>query len=262
MTTDAGRTGAYYTGIAHSYEEMWAPVLMPANRQLVELLALQGSRAVLDLGSGVGSLLPVLAGAAPSALLVAADRSEGMLRKVPGDNHRVVVDALALPFAASSFDAVVAAFMLHHISDPARLLREAARVLRRGGAFGATVWGKAATVPGAAIFQAELDAAGAPANDSLGTFHHLLDNPDKLIGLLTDAGFSELRIVRLDWVDAPDLDRFIRRQVSLGSTSRRLAGLPPRTQQAVVQRVRDQLLELGDDALVDRDEVLAAVGVA
>lgn len=86
-------------------------------------------------------------------------------------------------------------------------------------------------------------------------------NPPSSSRLLDGAGFTDVRVSRLDWADRPDLDVFVRRQVLLGSASRRLARLPSETQTAVLQRVRAQLAELGVEALVDRGEVLAVVGV-
>ena len=44
-------------------------------------------------------------------------------------------DSAALPFASGSFDFVSCQYAFHHFSDKTGMLREAFRVLRRGGRF-------------------------------------------------------------------------------------------------------------------------------
>jgi len=70
------------------------------------------------------------------AIAIGADFSVGMLRA--GRRARpsvplVAADALALPFADNSFDAVTISFGLRNIVDPAAALREMARVTKPGG---------------------------------------------------------------------------------------------------------------------------------
>jgi ubiquinone/menaquinone biosynthesis C-methylase UbiE len=48
----------------------------------------------------------------------------------------VIGDAQILPFADGSLDLAVTSYSLHHISDPARVTREMARVVKRGGRVG------------------------------------------------------------------------------------------------------------------------------
>lgn len=95
-------------------------------------------RAVLDLGCGAGFLANYLAArghrvtgldTSPEALEVA--RQHDASRSV----EYVVGDACTLPFADASFDAVCAMDLIEHVTEPARLVAEAARVLRPGGSF-------------------------------------------------------------------------------------------------------------------------------
>ena len=90
-------------------------------------------RLVLDLGAGTGAASRALARA--GSRVVAADAAAGMLRAEQASRPpAAVADAHALPFPAASFDAVVAAFCLNHLTDPEAGLAEAARVTRPGGA--------------------------------------------------------------------------------------------------------------------------------
>lgn len=58
--------------------------------------------------------------------------AEGLLEKF----GFAIGDAQALPFADGSLDLAVTSYSLHHISDPARVVREMARVVKRGGRVG------------------------------------------------------------------------------------------------------------------------------
>ena len=89
---------------------------------------------VLDLAAGTGSSsLPF---DAAGAHVVAADFSLGMLR-VGKRQHPaldlIAGDALRLPFADGTFDAVTISFGLRNVSDVDAALREMARVTRPGG---------------------------------------------------------------------------------------------------------------------------------
>ena len=89
---------------------------------------------VLDVGAGTGVSTAELARS--GAYAVGSDISLGMLRA--GRRSRPTVpliagDALRLPFADATFDAVTISFALRNIVDPASALREFARVTRPGG---------------------------------------------------------------------------------------------------------------------------------
>jgi SAM-dependent methyltransferase len=89
---------------------------------------------VLDLGCGRGGLVELVwrdvklaAGLDPDTPSLSEHRAPGMpvLRGV-GEH---------LPFAGDSFDIVVSVWVLEHVKEPLKVLREVARVLRPGGHF-------------------------------------------------------------------------------------------------------------------------------
>lgn len=95
--------------------------------------------AVLDLGTGTGRMLQLLAGRADRAMGV--DASHGMLAvaranlEQTGLNHVQLRqgDIHALPVERNAFDLVLIHQVLHFLDDPARAIREAAAALAPGG---------------------------------------------------------------------------------------------------------------------------------
>ncbi len=94
---------------------------------------------LLDIGTGTGRLLELLAPQATSATGV--DRSPEMLRlaraKLTGDGGQYAdlkqADMHHLPFEDGQFDTVTMQHVLHFADDPGAVLREAARVLAPKG---------------------------------------------------------------------------------------------------------------------------------
>jgi SAM-dependent methyltransferase len=174
----------------------------------------------------------------------------------------VVGDAARLPLAGAVFDVAVLAFMLFHLPDPAAGLSEARRVLRAGGVVGVATWGPDPQVPALDIWRDELDRHGAPPDAPMVGNHDLVDTPDKLAGLLRDAGFAGVTAVGLPWEYRPSLERFVEQHVTLGHTSRRLSGLPADARAEFVRAVRARLATLGPDGLVHRHLIVTGIGTA
>lgn len=124
-----------YSHRAADYSRFWAPLINPMANPLLCAMPLSGARRILDVGTGTGSLWPMIQGAAPQAMLYGVDRAEGMLRE--GDDllrGRVsVMDAENLGVRRGMFDAALLLFVLFHVPDPARALREIRATLRPAG---------------------------------------------------------------------------------------------------------------------------------
>lgn len=249
----------HYSGAAENYERMWAGVLHPASRRLIDRLPLAGAHRVLDVGTGVGTLLPALQERAPDATVVGVDRSPGMVGRASARFPRVIGDASRLPFATGSVDVAVLAFMLFHLPDPAAGLREARRVLAPGGAIGVTTWGQDVPVPAVDIWHDELNRHGAPPDAPLISNHELGDTPDKLGALLGDAGFGEVAVGPVTWEYRPTMEQFVERHTALGHTARRFAGLAPDVQAEFLRAVQSRLVTLGEEDFADRRGIVAGV---
>ena len=107
-------------------------------KQLVAAVARQKPAKILDLACGSGDVTTMLREALPQAQVVGLDFSRPLLTqaKERGLSELTEADALKLPFADGSFDALTIAFGLRNFSDRAAGLNEIARVLKPGGVFG------------------------------------------------------------------------------------------------------------------------------
>jgi SAM-dependent methyltransferase len=106
----------------------------PDARQVAfEAVAEVAPRAVLEVGPGRGELAERIQNEL-GARVVAVDQSERMVELTRARGVEALVgDVQSLPFADQVFDCVVAAWMLYHVPDLARALREIRRVLRYDG---------------------------------------------------------------------------------------------------------------------------------
>jgi SAM-dependent methyltransferase len=127
-------TKARYDGHADWYDGFIGQYA-PRNRaELLDLLG-PGDGPCLDLGCGTGLYFEAIR--ASGRTVVGLDRSADQLRIARGriaPGALLQGDGAALPFAAESFPTVTAIWISTDVDDFGAVLREAARVLRSGGA--------------------------------------------------------------------------------------------------------------------------------
>ena len=98
-----------------------------------------GSKRILDIGCGTGTLLKLLQRESSAPLsLAGVDASEDMLleaRKDGGPISFQYADAAQLPFKNETFDCVTSVLALHHMSPKVKrkALEESVRVVQKGG---------------------------------------------------------------------------------------------------------------------------------
>jgi len=127
-----------YDRWAATYERRWRHYTDVTLGVLLDHLAPDRYRAILDVGCGTGTLLARLHDRAPQAHLLGIDVSSAMLGVARATLHSVDADlwhgtASHLPLADGSIDLVTMVSMLHYLRRPSVACVEARRVLRPGG---------------------------------------------------------------------------------------------------------------------------------
>ena len=137
----AGQAARYFATHAANWDEVRA---MHVAEEKVEAavrdaIGARPYRGLLDVGTGTGRMLEMLAPAAERALGI--DQSPQMLGMARARLERAGLrhaqlrqgDIYALPVERNGYDLVVLHQVLHYLDDPSRALREATRTLRPGG---------------------------------------------------------------------------------------------------------------------------------
>ena len=143
------------------YERSWKSQLAPGQGALLDLVSLKAGERVLDVACGTGLLtFKAVALVGPHGEVVGADISEQMIEsartaataKGAANVRFERMDAEALEFSDSSFDAVLCALGLMYVPDPEKAVREFHRLVRSGGRAAAVVWGQRSKCGWADIF--------------------------------------------------------------------------------------------------------------
>jgi demethylmenaquinone methyltransferase/2-methoxy-6-polyprenyl-1,4-benzoquinol methylase len=186
-------------------------------RRAIRALALTGRERVLDLCAGTADLAIAARAASPSAArVVGVDFSDAMLRvgheKLRRGGLEATValvrgDAMQIPVASQSVDAVTIAFGIRNVERPDVACREIRRVLRPRGrlailefAIPTTPWVRAGYL---AYFRFVLPRIGRMISHHNAAYEYLpasvaaFETPHELVKILRQNGFVEVSAVPL-----------------------------------------------------------------
>jgi SAM-dependent methyltransferase len=200
MSDEATRFGG---GVPENYDRGLGPIFFADYADhTARLVAGYTPLRVLETGAGTGIVTRRLRDLLPATTrLIATDLNPPMLeiaRKKFRSDEPVEfrqADAMALPFADASFDAMVCQFSAQFFPDKEKSYREAYRVLAPGGRYVFSVWdgdhphGRLADEVAAQFFPTD-----PPQFYRVGTGYNKID-PIK--ASVSDAGFIDLRIAVL-----------------------------------------------------------------
>ena len=111
-------------------------------KNLIELMNIQNTDKIIDIGSGTGDLIKIIQKNNPSAYLISTDLNFEMLKH--GRNNFsnktkkinwINCNAENLPFENNLFDKYIISFCLRNITLINKALSEAMRILKPGGVF-------------------------------------------------------------------------------------------------------------------------------
>jgi SAM-dependent methyltransferase len=189
----------------------WTKELAP---RLLDFAVFLPDGALLDVGTGTGSLARAMATRWPSRHVVGIDVAEPYIAyartQVRGSWPTFEIgDAAALRHDDGSFAGAAAQLVLNFVANPNAAVSEMRRVTRRGGTVVATVW----DFRGGLVYQrlfwdtaAGLDPHAGDARDRL--FSGALALPDGLPELFKDAGLIDVQrgslTIRMNYANFDD----------------------------------------------------------
>lgn len=126
-------TWTLFDRLADTYDEV-IPFFATFGSQLVELLDPVPGTRLLDVGAGRGAI--AAAAAARGCVVTAIDPAPRMIEHLAAAHPAVdarVMDAHHIDLPDAAYDVAACGFVIHIVSDPARVIDEMRRVVRPGG---------------------------------------------------------------------------------------------------------------------------------
>jgi SAM-dependent methyltransferase len=211
---------------AETYERFMVPPLFaPFATQLVDIAGPRADDRVLDVGTGTGVVAREMAARVGSSGTVtgidlnpdmlAVARAESAARNQSIDWHEGRAESL--PFVDGSFTLALSQFSLMFFADRPAALSEMRRVLANDGRAAVSVWQGFDVHP---FYQTLHDVIGEHLGTSrLGDIFALVD-ADELAGLLTEAGFRDVRVTPVSLTARfPNPDGFLAGEIDVDTAA-------------------------------------------
>jgi SAM-dependent methyltransferase len=234
----------------------------PLGDKALERLAPAEGEQVLDVGCGCATTTLALARrVGPSGKVTAVDISRPMLeiaRRSAQEDHLdsikfIEADAQTYSFQVGSYDAMFSRFGVMFFIDPVAAFKNLLSALKPGsGRLAFVCWRKLAenqwmAAPLAAAMQ-HLPPQPPPDPPAPGPF--AFADPERLKGILSQAGFAEIAVTPHDQqVELGMLDQAVEHSVRVGALSR-LLNENPDAVDPVVETLRDTLGQFVRDGVV------------
>lgn len=183
-----------FDSVASNYETVGPKYFSYFGRVLVDAMALQNAKSVLDVACGRGaSIIPVLETLSCEGRVVGVDLSSEMLKALENEiksynNFELYqMNAETMSFEDETFDTVVCGLAFGFFSDRPAALKEFYRVLRQSGTVGITTWKEREEgVIGYALNQLK------PSNRKRKGIN--IGRKQDMITLMKEAGFSDIQV--------------------------------------------------------------------
>jgi ubiquinone/menaquinone biosynthesis C-methylase UbiE len=179
------------SSVVTKYHEHLSGVTTESVDALLDAAGVRHGSRVLDVATGAGYVTG--AAAQRGAEVIGIDFSAAQVRMARERSPAVrceQADAEALPFDPDTFDAVVNGFGMCHFPNPDVALREAFRVLKRGGRVAFTVWDTPERAVGFGAVYAAVRAPGSlDVGLPAGPNFFLFSDPEQSTKALWHAGF-------------------------------------------------------------------------
>ncbi len=250
--------------VVAKYHEHLSGITIQSVDALLDAAGICSGSRVLDVATGAGYI--AAAAAQRGADTMGIDFSAAQVRTARARYPSVrfdQADAEALPFDPATFDAVVNGFGMCHLANPGVALREAFRVLKRGGSVAFTVWDMPEHAVGLGAVYAAIRAHGSiEVGLPTGPNFFLFSDPEYSLTALVSAGFvsPSCRPVPQVWrISHPDhvFDAITEGTVRAAAT---LRAQSPSAREAIRAALRDNIAahKRGADFEIPMPAILAA----